>query len=197
LIDLRVSDVREAVALGTWGALKDRIVSIEKLNLLVIAPDFLQMRAASPPLRYIRLLESNAWEHYLGQSPNVSRRRRLIIYHWKNERPVTVNAPFLAFLDLSRDYGFLRFENHVREALVIVLIAAGLQAYGRGMGSELWTRTARIAGENKLASTIGGLGIFGLVFGVVKNWPVLRFVAGGCRAGFLATEKWFLKAKRR
>jgi len=103
LVDLRVSDVREAVAVGTWGAFRDRIVPIEKLNLLVIAPDFLQMRAASPALRYMRLLESRAWENYLGQSPSLRDRRRLIIYHWRSQKgePVDVRTPFLAFLDLS------------------------------------------------------------------------------------------------
>jgi hypothetical protein len=197
LLDLRVSDVREAVAIRSWEALKERIVPVERLNLLVIAPDFLQMRAVSPSLRYMRLLESRAWENYLGQSPNISGQRRLIIYHWKNDKPVNVNTPFLAFIDLSRDYGFIRAENHVRSAAVIILLAVILTAYGREIGGALWMQIARLAGQNKLASALGSAGLFALVIGAYRNWPLARSVVAVSAAGFLSIERFFLKAKRR
>jgi hypothetical protein len=199
LVDLRVSDVREAVAVEPWGSFKDRIVSIEKLNLLVIAPDFLQMRAVSPALRYMRLLESRAWENYLGQSPNLLGRRRLIIYHWRSQKgePVDVKTPFLAFLDLSRDYGFVRPANHVRAAIFIVVMAAIVYGYGGGFARDSWSWATHFAQQNKLASIIGGAGALTIFFGIQKSWPLIRNVVRTCRAVFLAVEDWFLKSKRK
>lgn len=199
LVDLRVSDVREAVVVGTWGAFKDRIVPIQKLNVLVIAPDFLQMRAVSPPLRYMRLLESRAWEYYLGQSPNLQGRRRLIIYHWRSQKDeaVDVKRPFLAFLDLSRDYGFVRPANHVRAAILIVAIAAIVYGYGTNIADSSWAWVAQFARQNKLVSVLGGASALTIFFGVQRSWPLIRTVGGACRAVFLAVENWFLKSKRK
>jgi hypothetical protein len=199
LVDLRVSDVREAVAVGTWASFKDRIVPIEKLNLLVIAPDFLQMRAVSPSLRYMRLLESRAWENYLGQSPNVLGRRRLIIYHWRSpkDEPVDVKKPFLAFLDLSRDYGFVRPANHVTAAVFILAIAAIAYAYGKSVADGTASWVAEFARQNKLVSILSGFGALGIFFGVQRNWPLIRVVVRGCRTVFLAVENWFLKSRRK
>ena len=199
LVDLRVSDVREAVAVGSWGAFRDRIVPIDKLNLLVIAPDFLQMRAVSPVLRYMRLLESRAWEYYLGQSPNILDRRRLIIYHWRSEKgaPVDVKNPFLAFLDLSRDYGFIRPANHVRSAILIVILAAIGYGYGMALARDAWTWASQFAQQNKLVSVLTGAGVITFLLGVLKSWPVIRTIVRVCRSAFLAVEYWYLKSKRR
>ena len=197
LVDLRVSDVREAVSVDSWGSFKDRIVPIQKLNLLVIAPDYLQMRAVSPPLRYMRLLESRAWEKYLGQSPNFRSRRRLIVYHWRSEKgqPVDVKTPFLAFLDLSRDYGFIRPANHIRAAVLIVAIAS--IAYGYKFANGAWSWATQFALQNKLISILGGAGAVTMFFGVHKSWPIIRDVARWCRTIFLAAESWLLKSKRK
>jgi hypothetical protein len=199
LVDLRVSDVREAVAVGTWGSFKDRIVPIQTLNLLVIAPDFLQMRAASPTLRYMRLLESRAWENYLGRSPSLLGRRRLIIYNWRSQKGefVDVKRPFLAFLDLSRDYGFVRPANHVRAAILIVAIAALGYGYGPGLASGAWSWVGQFARQNTLVSILGGASALTIFFGVQQHWPFIRDVARACRTAFLAVEDWFLKSKRK
>ena len=199
LVDLRVSDVREAVAVESWRAFKDRIVPIVKLNLLVIAPDFLQMRAVSPALRYMRLLESRAWEKYLGQSPNPRDRSRLIIYHWRSEKgePVDVKRPFLAFLDLSRDYGFVRPANHVRSAIFIAVMVTIGYGYGATFAREGWSWAIQFAQQNTLASIAGGASLLTIFFGIQKSWPIIRHVVQWCRAGFLAVEDRFLKAKRR
>lgn len=193
---MRVSDVREAVAIGTWGALKGRIVPIAKLNLLVVAPDFLQLRGVSPPLRYLRLLENRAWEDYLGQSPVVSHRNRLIIYHWRSETTVNVTSPFLAFLDLSRDYGFIPLENHIRAALFIVLLAVLVNTYGLQVSGAVWVQSSHFVVRNKLLSVGTTAGVLAVLFGAYKNWPWIRSIVDLLAAGFLATERFFLKAKR-
>jgi hypothetical protein len=132
LIDIRVSELRETVTVPDWMAFQDDIIPINKLNCFVIAPAFLQARAMSPQPQYIRLLEGRVWERYLGRPAEWFSRRRLIIYHWrvaKEDQTVSPTNPFRAFLDLSREFGHVRFGHHVRSA-VVLLVALALAMYG-------------------------------------------------------------------
>ena len=144
----------------------------------------------------MRLLESRAWEHYLGQSPNSSRRRRLIIYHWKNEKVIDVNRPFLAFLDLSRDYGFVRPENHIRSALVIVLVGGLAQVYAIDIGRAMGSWAIYLARENSVLTTLSGLGVGTAIYGIRNGWPLIRDIVAWCKISFLAVERKYLKSKR-
>jgi hypothetical protein len=195
LLDLRVSDVREGVALSDWASLRMRIVPVDKLNLFVIAPAYLQARSISPELRYMRLLENSAWENYLGRIPNSSG-ERLIIYHWrsKDETKVDVNRPFLAFLDLTRDYGFVRFGNHVRASLIVVAVILLVEALVP-QAKELWEKSIPIILANKVPSVVTAATVLTFICGVFDRWRwVLAF---GCfvSKGVLRIEKMYLRSR--
>ena len=108
IVDMRVSEVREAVGVPQWDGLKDRIVPIDTLNLFVIAPSTLQVAAINPTPRYIRMLEGKAWVPYIGRAPDLFRTGKLIVYYWRHRsedqdgRKITPESPFRVFMDLNR-----------------------------------------------------------------------------------------------
>jgi hypothetical protein len=89
LIDLRFGEVRETVTSGNEAKaeierLSRDFVGVEKLNVLVIAPSWLQPRAWTPQLRYMRLFEGRVWEPYLDRAVDLGRTDNLMIYHWRH-----------------------------------------------------------------------------------------------------------------
>lgn len=162
LVDIRVSELRETVTVPDWMAFQDDIVPIKRLNCFVIAPAFLQARAISPQTQYMRLLEGRVWERYLGRPAEWFDRRRLIIYHWqvaKENETVAPANPFRAFLDLSHEFGHVRFGHHVRSAVVMLLLV-GLTVYvilpaGPAVGSAI---LQFVASQKRTLSIAGVLG---------------------------------------
>src|SRR5579871_396565 len=120
VMDFRVSDIREAQEAMDWASLQDRIVGIEALYAFVITPVSLQLRSASPDLRYMRLLEGDAWERYIRRRTGLIRSRQLLIFYWK-ATDVSVEKPFRGFLDLSREFGVSSWANHLHTGVVAVL----------------------------------------------------------------------------
>jgi hypothetical protein len=120
VMDFRVADIREAQEGMDWAALQDRIVGIEALYAFTIAPVSLQFRSASPDLRYMRLLEGDAWEPYIRRRTGLIGSRQLLIFYWK-ATGVSVEKPFRGFLDLSREFGVFSWANHLRTGIVAVL----------------------------------------------------------------------------
>ncbi len=83
LVDFRISDPRE-----TWHSrlerdLRDRIVELPNLYLFVISGWRLQMRVASPELKYVRVLEGQGWSRYLDRPTTVRRKSKLLVYYWR------------------------------------------------------------------------------------------------------------------
>lgn len=102
LVDIRISDVREGLA-AQWNALEEKIVPIDSLNLFIIAPSTMKKRSVSPELKYARLLEGPLWETYLDRKLQLVGRKKHVIYYWRNDKPISHNKPFMAFLDLAKE----------------------------------------------------------------------------------------------
>ncbi len=120
VMDFRVADIREAQEGMDWAGLQDRIVGIGTLYAFVIAPVSLQLRSVSPDLKYVRLLEGDAWEPYIRRRTGIVRSHQLLIFYWK-ATDVSVEKPFRGFLDLSREFGVSSWPNHFRTGIVAVL----------------------------------------------------------------------------
>lgn len=196
LIDMRVSDVRETVAGGNWARYRDRIVPIQKLNLLIIAPDYLRVEAVSPPLKYMRLLESLAWENYLGRAPNARRSRRMIIYHWRSDKDIEVNVrrPFLAFLDLGRDHHFVRFGDHARAA-VVLLIILGASYLCLPILRNISISAAHTAAAHNIIAALTGSGILISILAHANKWRWIKGVLDFIAKRFEVIENWSLRPR--
>ncbi len=168
-----MADVREGITVSNWASYRDRIVPIQKLNLLVIIPDHFQPQAISPQLRYMRLLESFSWVDYLDRAPNINRRRRLIIYHWRSDKdaPVDIQHPFLAFLKLSRDGEFARFWSIV----VALFVALWVTETGYPLLPASKVAAAKVVEillGHEIVSGLAATGMLGFVIGLIAKWKV-------------------------
>ena len=138
LVDLRVNEIRETV--GHTGAdvvfrdLEARSVAIGKLNTLVIAPSWLELRGSSPRLRYVRLFEGKTWEPYLGRAVDLARSDKMLIYHWRaNDVAADGTQPFRGFLAFAVEPRWPTWFAPVSTAV----IAAGLVVGGIELGLTL------------------------------------------------------------
>jgi hypothetical protein len=120
VMDFRVSDIREAQEAMDWAGLQDRIAGIGTLCAFVITPVSLQLRSVSPDLKYVRLLEGDAWEPYIRRRTGIIRSHQLLIFYWK-ATDISVEKPFRGVLDLSREFGVSSWANHFRTGIVAVL----------------------------------------------------------------------------
>jgi hypothetical protein len=152
LVDFRIADVREAVGRTTREGLEHRVLPLKDVRLLIMLPWHFQMRFVSPPLRYARLMEDEAWADYLEGWTLRPRRAKLVIYYWRwpaldaNPSPVEIGKddneeknkgeakpvidvrnPARAFLDVSRDYGALSWGNYLRIGIVVFLVDVVVQ----------------------------------------------------------------------
>jgi hypothetical protein len=123
LVDIRVSDIRGSfVEKVDWSTFQDRIIPIPQLSLFVIAPSWLQLRAVSPDYHYLRLFEGRVWEKYLRRRVDLKRREKLIIYQWRNSKPVDTNNSFHIMCDLSKESGLLSIRNHLLTAVLVLFL---------------------------------------------------------------------------
>jgi hypothetical protein len=83
LLDFRISDPRETWHSRAERDLRSRIQPIGQAYLFVITSWGLQMRVASPTLRYVRVLEGQGWSSYLDRPTTFWRRARLVVYYWR------------------------------------------------------------------------------------------------------------------
>lgn len=131
-IDLRVSDVREAMQDERERQYWSRVMPIEQLNVFFILPSAFQARVVSPALHYVRLLEAGQWGAYLAGIRYRAPVHSLRVHYWRHpaatpvpaslqpssassvgapsassastqQALVTIDEPFRMFLDLSRD----------------------------------------------------------------------------------------------
>jgi hypothetical protein len=130
LVDVRISDVREAWNVNGGDALKSRIVPINKLYFFIVAPARFHLVATSPPVHYIRILEARAWEAYLERRATILGRDKLTIYQWRNEgsKAIAANEPFRVFLDLHKELGVASPTNILLAVLgILVTIMVGVR----------------------------------------------------------------------
>lgn len=88
LFNFRVDDIREAVGAKKLNDRKDRILSIERFHLFLVAPAELEPVEIQPKLRYARLFEGETWEPYLRRHVHCPllwwQKPKLVIYQWTN-----------------------------------------------------------------------------------------------------------------
>jgi hypothetical protein len=159
LVDLRICDVRQAVS-GIGRDLEDSIIPITDLYVFVVIPWRLHLRTASPPLKYLRVLEGRPWRTYLRRATDIRRAAKLVVYYWRAPDPkqtsgkqIGIFNPMLVFLDVSREYGPFSLGNYVF-ILLVVLIAMVL--------APAITSVARLYSFSSLAWIAGIVGLPGI-----------------------------------
>lgn len=83
LVDLRVCDVRGTATVAGGDELRGRILPIGRVHIFIMVPSWLHQRSASPPPKYVRVLESSVWAGYLGRAPEIRSRSKLVVYYWR------------------------------------------------------------------------------------------------------------------
>lgn len=145
IIDLRFFDYRDWLETDDTRPNWAQVVPIQRLQAFVIAPSVYQLRAKSPDLKYMRLLENHSWSKYLDRSPSFLNRSSFLIYYWDQpERParetgrhIDNESPVRLFLDVSRDFGFLLPSNLLRFGIVMCVIMLVPWPVWRGPVHEL------------------------------------------------------------
>lgn len=203
IVNIRISDVRESIIVPQWKALEDRIVPIESLNLLVIAPAKLRCQSVSPAYHYMRLLEGQAWQQYTNRVAGKWKSERLIVYQWRSDAPVGANPPlvidptnpFRVFLDLTRESGLLPLNNHLLTA-ILVLLPTFVVYYQLPLLSAALTFAVNLIEQNSGKITIGSL--FMLVFSglwrFVKGLEHVKVARDKLRSWFRRADKKFYRA---
>jgi hypothetical protein len=206
LVDFRIADLREAWMVLDRDALWDRIVAIEALAVFVIAPAWLELRAASPDLRYMRLLEGRVWEDYLGRVTDLRRSGKLIIHYWKRDQPndpVDSDRPFRGFLHLSRAFGFIPAWNHVRAAVIFLLVILAAAK----LDTRSWLASGTHLIDGGKGKVLNGLGLrvvipaFVVLLATALGWlfkerDFVQRLGSGLISGFLKFERGLYKARR-
>ncbi len=129
-LDFRVADTREAVGLPDRSAFAERVLQIESLFVFVMVPGWLEPVLVSPDPKYVRILESSAWERYLDRG-RFGRSPQHIIFYWKAST-VTTQKGFQGFLDLRSSVPVDRLANHLRLAATVLLMLWTVSLAGPG-----------------------------------------------------------------
>jgi hypothetical protein len=124
LVDFRFYDIREAWNVENRHALKERMQSIERLYLFIVAPASLQRRATNPEVHYTRILEGKPWTKYLGRAPSLRRSEKLTIYQWRSSSVIDAKKPFRVFMHLEKEFALLSFWNCCFILIVLTVISS-------------------------------------------------------------------------
>jgi len=200
LVDIRVADIREIVIPTDGGArleaYAERFVPISSLRAFVIVPGYLQFRATSPELHYMRLFEGRVWEKYLGErAVNLSRSEKLMIYQWRQDSLIDTKAnktdPFRAFLVLTTDSRFLSIVNHL---VIAILVLVGIVLV---LHPELAINGYRSVADftNRFRYAIGGVTALGVLTWFLKNFEPLRKGFRRSRKFFRDFEDWIFRLR--
>jgi hypothetical protein len=119
--DIRVNELRERPDLaGNAPDFRNDAQDIARVNSFIIVPARLKAGRESPLPDYVRILESHAWQPYLGRSLGLGNEAFLITY-W-SLADVTSTRPFRAFIEVER-----RRPTAIRAAMTsTIIILAGL-----------------------------------------------------------------------
>jgi hypothetical protein len=104
--DIRVNEIREQVDVAPLLPLFTRAAQIQRAFVFLVTREGYTPRVVSPTVRYVRLLEGKAWQHYLQRRIRpfrVGRTSPLLIYSWDTKD----TGEFRAFASFHRDLGRL------------------------------------------------------------------------------------------
>lgn len=188
LLDLRISDTREAPGDRYWDAVRNRIVAIDDLNAFVIMPLSLQLQNASPQLYTSRILEGDSWETYLGRR---TRGERLVIYQWNMNFPahrefIGPSKPYRIFLDLSKEVISVSIPATFQSAVAALLIAFGM------VGSVWWAFTLFdfVELSTNWISYLIGLGATGVISFLVKQLGWMKWIGSRASEFVAQLDRW-------
>lgn len=119
--DIRVNELRERPDLaGDAPDFRNDAMDIARVNSFIIAPARFKAGRTSPLPEYVRILESHAWQPYLGRSLGLADEAFVITY-W-SMTDITATQPFRAFIEVER-----RRPTAIRAAMVsTIIILSGL-----------------------------------------------------------------------
>lgn len=141
VLDFRISDVRESILLGHGQSEAEHILPIKQLFLFLVAPMYFVPIHFSPILHYTRLLEPKVWEKYLEFSSSHVDGAKLSIHQWRytNGHPISVDNPYRAYMDLSREFGREVFLYY----LLAVIFAPAITHLVEKCGAYFWKLFSR------------------------------------------------------
>lgn len=175
LLDIRVSDFREAAFVPNELLAEQRIRPIERVNALVIAPARFRDVRRHPQLRYVRVLEGVAWEPYMERALDFTRRGKYIVYFWRSPGVVDNGTEFRGFLELSSGLAVWRAIWPAALAIIVVLFIGQGAAFWKSPWGDLLTAIGKGASSLWRSYTVIATGLTGLAgfFAIVVVTTIL------------------------
>lgn len=140
VVDLRVCDIRESLLLGHGKSESAHLLPIKQLFLFLVAPSYFVPNHFSPALHYTRLLEPKVWERYLNSYSPHTDGAKFSIHQWRytEKEKISVDRPFRAYMDLSREFGREVFAYYVLAIVSLPIASHTLEAIGRKIWNLLF-----------------------------------------------------------
>ena len=136
VVDFRISDIRELLLLGHGKSESEHLVPIKQLFLFLVAPSYFVPSHFSPNLHYSRLLEPKVWKYLSGFESHTDG-AKFSIHQWRHtkEPEISVDYPFRAYMDLSREFGREVFLFYVLAIVTLPIVNYLAEALGRYLWS--------------------------------------------------------------
>lgn len=126
IVDLRVSDEREARSVPDASEFISKLLPLDELNAFAIAPAAFASTVTTPDAEYVRALEGKMWEGYLGRRTDLRSNQKFLIYHWRERGRTTPDNPFRSFLLLDRRRSILPSWSDLMPVLLALTLAVVL-----------------------------------------------------------------------
>jgi hypothetical protein len=168
VIDFRVSDLRESITVPDQAIYQRALLPIDKLTCHLILPTRFRAPTAgtSTPVLPPRILEGAVWEPYLQRATYLLRQGKLTVFPWHHNASITLNRPFRAFLDASRDlpvvlpYQFL--------VAVVAVACAELLVLDQSLLRNGLAARAATLGIGTVSNLVAGAGVIALASYVTR-----------------------------
>lgn len=202
VIDFRVSDLRESITVPNQAIYQRTLLPLDKLTCHVILPTRFRAPAAGTSTLVLapRILEGSAWEPYLGRATYLLRQGKLTVFPWHHNNKITLNRPFRAFLDASRDIPIL-LPYQFLVAVLAVTCAELLTLDPIALRNSLAARAVHAGVDSAwdLLTTAGIIGAAGYLIRLLARWGKLRALAERAEQTVRAVEDrlYWLRMKRR
>lgn len=190
LVDFRIADPREAATVKDGARLEAEMkkITLESVDVFVMAPDSYHLAEANPPLAYSRLLEGAAWTPYISGLRGGYGESKLVVHHWRAAN-VSVEKPFRAFLALRRRPAFAAPTDAVVTALAVVLLGLAILA-------PLEVRAGLRGAVGDAFDAVNGLLVAAIgAFSIGLAITLLRLVPKARSAG-RAVKRWLTARER-
>lgn len=121
LFDLRVADPREALTVTDITQWRHRIVPINSLYVFLIVSSKFVLRVTHPEPYYIRQIEGQAWEQYLGRRTSLWGQAKMSIYEWrKTDEVIGLAQPFRIFIQLGKERHLFPIYSYLITAVTVL-----------------------------------------------------------------------------